>query len=352
MEYYVILSFLFLFSISERWQNSLQRKYLFFFSFLVLFCFSAFRFDIGMDYSAYRELYMDSIKPNEEIKETGFRYLFYFFRSLSVPFSCIIFLLSLFTLRYAFKFIKTDSPFVFFSILIFFSVGQFYFNTFNAMRQTLAVYILLGSGLTFIEKRNFCAYLLAILALSFFFHLSTIVLLPLYFFVHKRMNLFFRLLVLVALLSSSSLLVLLIYNSPYAMYLTFEQYSAEVALSVYLLFFVALLIAVAEYFVRADAESLREKILFNLNYLSIASIVLVILFENTPLVLFFTRISYFFSPVQIVLLPLIVNRLFSKKSRPIMIGVLSAFYVLLCYVSLHSNGISNKLIPYKTIFFN
>lgn len=348
MIYFIILSILFLFSISERCQNSSQRKYLFFFSFFLLFFLSAFRFDIGMDYSAYRGLYMDSIRPNEEIKEAGFRYIYYFLRNQSIPFSCVIFLFSFFTLKYAFKFIKEYSPFLFFSVLIFFCVGQFYFNSFNAMRQVLAAYIIFAKLVPFMEERKFWPYLLCVVALGFCLHMSVIVLLPLYFFVCRRMSLFFRLIVLAVFVSSSSILVLLIYNSPYAMYLTFEHYSSDVALSVYLLFLVALIIAFAEYLIKT--ESKREKILFNLNYYAILSIVLVILFENTPLVLFFTRISYFFTPVQIVLLPLVVNRLFSNRSKIVVVNILSVFYVLLCYISLHSNGVANKLIPYRTIF--
>lgn len=348
MIYNVILFFLFLCSISEAYLKGYQRKYVFFFFFLVLLCLSAFRFDIGMDYLAYNELYLDSVFLNEEIKETGFRYLFYFLRNFSLPFPCIIALFSFFTLKYAFAFFEKNSPFLLFSLLIFFSVGQFYFNSLNAMRQVLAVYIILSQLIPFMEERKFVPYLLGIIMLSFCLHLSVIVLLPLYFFICKRMSLLLRLIVLVTLLSSSSLLILLIYNSPYAMYLTFEHYSSDVAFSVYLLFFVALIIAFAEYLIKT--ESKREKILFNLNYYSILSIVLVILFENTPLVLFFTRISYFFTPVQIVLLPLVVNHLFSKRSKIVVVNILSAFYVLLCYISLHFNGVANKLIPYKTIF--
>ncbi|WP_300201906.1 EpsG family protein [Bacteroides sp.] len=350
MIYYLILSVLFFFSIVDFFSGKYEKEfhYCFYAFFLLLLVVSGLRYGIGMDYFAYNGLYQDSFELNDEIKETGFRYLFYFFKNISVPFACMIFLFSYITMKYAFCFIRKYSPFVFLSVLIFYSVGQFYFNTFNVIRQTLVAYVFLGVLVGWLEERNFKKYLLGVIFMSFCFHMSAIILLPLYFFVYKRINNYIRLLIIILLYFSSSLLIFLIYNSPYSMYLTFEHNSAEVALTMYLVFIIAVIIAVFESFY--SVKTVREKILFNLNYISIVIIMLVILFENTPLVLFFSRISYFFTPVQIVLIPIIINHFFQHKSKLIIISLLSILYTGLCIMSIHSNGVSNRLLPYQTIF--
>ena len=350
MIYYIILSILFLFSVTEMFLGKYKKElcYCYYALFVLLFCVSGFRYGIGMDYFAYNGLYLDSIKLNDDIIEIGFRYFFSFIRNMSIPFACAIFLFSFITIKCAFKFIRIYSPFVFLSVLIFFSVGQFYLNTFNVIRQTLVAYVFLGVLMHLLEQRHFKMYSFGVIILSICFHMSAIVLLPLYFFVHKRIKLFIRLLIVVLFYFSSSLLIFLIYNSPYSMYLTFEHNSAEVALTMYLVFVISIVIAVFEFFY--SAETVREKILFNLNYISIVIIMLVILFENTPLVLFFSRISYFFTPVQIVLIPIVINRFFQHKSKMIMIGLLSILYTGLCIMSIYSNGVSNRLLPYQTIF--
>ncbi|MFT0230104.1 EpsG family protein [Bacteroides thetaiotaomicron] len=123
MSYYLVILF-FLASCSILGMFKIDKKLeysLLFISFLALFLFSGLRYDVGMDYSSYEQLYKDSLfQLNPEIKELGWAYLFYWCRNIGISFSIIILLISFFTIYCVFVFIRRYSPYPFLSILIFF----------------------------------------------------------------------------------------------------------------------------------------------------------------------------------------------------------------------------------------
>ena len=83
--------------ISFLQKHQKQQKLLFFVSFLLLWLFSGLRYNIGMDYPAYKELYENSLsKLNPDIKELGWAYLFYWFRNIECPFEFVILTISFF----------------------------------------------------------------------------------------------------------------------------------------------------------------------------------------------------------------------------------------------------------------
>lgn len=349
LPYLVILFFLISFSLLGMFKlnNKLEYK-LSFISFLILFLFSGLRYGVGMDYESYFNLYESSLELNEEIQEIGFRYLFYFLRQISFPFECVILFFSYVTIKLVFLFVRKNSPFFLFSILIFFSVGQFYFNTFNAIRQTLALYLFLGVGLNLIVEKKALLYVCCIVFVSFCVHLSALFLLPLYVLVRRRIFWGYRIIFLFIISSATGFLVFLVQNSPYSVYLNIERNATEVSLSVYLLLIIAIVLAICEYFLMKETK--REIVLFGINYISIVTLLLVFVFSNTPLVIVFLRLTYFFTPIQLVLIPIVVNRFFSDRSKLIVVLLLSSFYGFLCFTSIKSNGDSYKLVPYKTIF--
>lgn len=92
MSYYLVILF-FLASCSILGMFKIDKKLeysLLFISFLALFLFSGLRYDVGMDYSSYEQLYKDSLfQLNPEIKELGWAYLFYWCRNIGISFSII-----------------------------------------------------------------------------------------------------------------------------------------------------------------------------------------------------------------------------------------------------------------------
>ena len=101
MSYYLVILF-FLASCSILGMFKIDKKLeysLLFISFLALFLFSGLRYDVGMDYSSYEQLYKDSLfQLNPEIKELGWAYLFYWCRNIGISFSIIILLISFFNI--------------------------------------------------------------------------------------------------------------------------------------------------------------------------------------------------------------------------------------------------------------
>lgn len=349
LPYILILFVLALFSFGEMFKSSKEQKcFCFFVSFLLLSLFSGLRYDVGMDYSSYEELYHNSLnKLNPEIKELGWRYFFYWFRNMGVPFSVIIFLISLSTLSAAFLFIKKYSPYPFLSILIFYCFAQYYTYTFNVMRQCLATYIFLAS-LEYIQNRCFWKYLILIGLTSFFIHTSAIILLPLYFLLHRSYSLFLKIFLISIVLICAKFLIFVIASSEtYRIYLIFEKYAAEVSITSYLLILISSFLLIWEAFLKQ--KSVQDNILLNISYISLVSFLIVCFFAGTPLIIVFMRIAFYFTPVLIVLLPLFLKRFFSIKSRYVIIPIVAMLYMSIFCYTLFTGGEKNKLVPYKTI---
>ncbi len=350
LPYLVILFFLASFSFLEMFKLDKQQKCcLFSFSFLILLLFSGLRYDVGMDYSAYEDIYQESSgKLNLEIKEIGWRYFFYWFQDIGLPFSVVIFLISLFTLSAAFAFIKKYSPYPFLSILIFFCFAQYYTYTFNVMRQCLAGYIFLSS-LEYIQRRCLAKYIIVVGFAAFFIHTSAIILFPLYFLLHRSYSLYLKVgLIIVVLFFAKFLIILIASSETYRIYLAFEQYAAEVSVTSYLLIAISSFFLIMEVFVKNKTS--QDNMLLNISYLSLLFFLVVCFFSGTPLVLVFLRLAYYFTPVLIVLLPLFVKRFFSVKTRYIVVSVIAMIYMSIFCYTLIIGGEKSKLIPYKTIF--
>ncbi|MEG2341033.1 MAG: EpsG family protein [Odoribacter sp.] len=346
----IILIFLLALSLAGIFKIDKKLEYLFWVvSFLVLFLFSGLRYDVGMDFSGYEELYNDSLySVNSEINELGWAYLFYGCRNIGLPFSMVILVISFFTIYSAFVFIKRYSPYPFLSILIFFCFAQYYTYTFNAIRQCLVGYIFLLS-LKYIEERNMIKYFVSIGLTFFFIHTSAVILLPLYFFIHRFYPLYIKLGLIAVFLLGARFFIILIASSPtYKIYLTLEQYAEEIKITSYLLIFIAFILLVLDSYIKDRTP--QKNILFNISYLFLLCLTIACFFAGTPLVIVFMRLAFYFTPVLMVLLPWIVQRLFKGRSRYVIIFLISIIYaVLFCYTTT-TGGEKNKLLPYKTIF--
>lgn len=348
--YILLLFFLFSFSILDLFKvDDKLRIGIWYISFLSLFLFSGLRYDIGMDYSSYRELYYDSLSGlNSEIKEFGWAFLFYFFRNMGCPFWVVILSVSFISIFCVFKFIHRYSPYPFLSILIFFCFTQYYTYSFNVMRQCLAAYVFLVS-LRNIEERKFWTFTLTILFLVVFVHASSIILYPLYFVLHKRYAWWIKvILLLVAVFCSKFVIYLFLHSETYKIYLFFDNFSSEVSITTYILLLIGILFFMLEIWIKKWSS--REILLLNLSFCFSVFLLITFVFENTPLIIIFERIAYYFTPVLIVLIPILINRFFAKRSVYLLLPVISIMYALLFCYTLNSGGVKNKLLPYKSIF--
>lgn len=326
---------------------SKQQKLLFFVSFLLLWLFSGLRYNIGMDYPAYKELYENSLsKLNPDIKELGWAYLFYWFRNIECPFEFVILTISFFTVYYVFLFIKRYSPYPFMSILIFFCFTQYYTYTFNVMRQCLACYIFFVS-LKHIEERNILKYAVNIGIIAFCVHLTAIILLPLYFVLHKSYPTLVKVGIAVLSILAVKFLILIIASSEtYRIYLAFEQYAQDITITTYILIFISSLFLIIEKYIKKNRV---DNILLNISFIALLCFLVAYFFTGTPLVIVFLRFAYYFTPVLIVLLPLLVKKTFSIKSQSLILFFIGVSYISIFCYTLSAGGEKNKLLPYKTV---
>ena len=263
-----------------------------------------------------------------------------------LPYSFFVFVMSVSTVYFACKYIKQYSSLLFLSLLIFISVGQFYFNTFNAIRQSIVIFLFLAN-LNLIKQQNFMKYLLLIMFCFFCFHKTALILLPMYFILNRKYNLKTKLILLVAVLLNSKIFLVLIQNSPYAVYLKMEDFASGVSLNTYFIGIISIACLILEH---VDTRTTGiDPILFNLNYLSLLLVLLCIQFSGTPLIMVFNRISYYFSPIMIVLIPMLIN--LSKVNKKILLCCFSIIFLFLGLFSICLNGVTNHIVPYKTILF-
>ena len=349
MPYLSILFVLAFYSLLNAFQlNKKSERFLFIVSFLILFLFSAFRYDVGMDYLSYQEWFTDSSDGlNPKISEIGFELFFYALNKLGISYAVAVFLLSFLTITLAFCYIKKYSPYVAFSLLIFYCLGQFYFNTFNTMRQVVVIYAFYLL-LDYVIKKCFLKYVFSILLLSICFHLTALILLPLYFFLRNKYSAWIKLLTITVISFSLLGIIKLIEISPYAVYLNFEQFSKEMSPTMYMLLLISAILFFIDLFLKNESKS--EVMLFNINSLLLSVLILSILVSGTPLIIVMGRISYYFSPVILVLIPIVISKMKIKSNKCIFIICIGILFSALCVTSIWQNGKENNLIPYMTIF--
>lgn len=348
--YYILCVFLLLSALLEVGINNKLIKYrIFLYLAFVLICFSALRYDVGNDYRSYFSIFEGINKVNEN----GFHIILNSFRLLSkeIGFYIFITLLSLITIGSAIKFIERYSKYPLLSLFIFFCFGQYLLLTFNLLRQAVVIYVFLGFFINFAINRNWVKYCIGICLLSFFFHSTALILLPFYFFT-REIKIKIRLLIIVAFIFSQSIFTYLIENSPYAIYALMDSYSADVTILQYFLLVVSGLFFVNFIFAHRRGEYFSRTTTFfeNLNFVTLLFCISMVMFANTPLMQVASRLSFYTTPIYIVLIPNYIYKLKIASNRNIFrYGVIIMYFVIF-FVAINTNGEEQHTVPYKTIF--
>lgn len=346
--YLIILLFLFLcFSIELFiYGHKLLKTYLFFISFLILLTLSGIRYDVGVDYLSYKNIYIDS-RELYGLKEGGFILITELFHWLEIPFDFFCFCFSFLTLFLAYKFILKNSPSPFFSILIYYALGNLYFSSFNAIRQSLAIMIFINI-IPFILQKKIFKFILLVILTAYFVHASALLLLPIYFFLRRTWRVKSQLLILAIVCGFSFIIIPIIELSPYAIYLKFESFSGGVPPTNYLLGLISLITIC--YALKHDMWYEKHKAFINMNFVSFLLILLLFIFENTPLIMPINRVLGYFTMIYIIILPLLYNELKLISNRYILLVLTACCFSLLSFWALEQNGKRNNMVPYKTIF--
>ena len=178
--YFIFIIFvLFLSFIAYKVDNPKHKKFIIACVFLLLFSFSAFRYNVGADYRFYvRDFYL--IKGGYTSR---FEILFLFINKFIIfmfdnP-DWVFIISSFITFFLIFKSINNESSKFFISIIILFA-SRFYLYSFTQVRQYIAIAIFLYS-LKYIINGNWKKYFFLI-AIAFGFHKSALIYFFIYFF--------------------------------------------------------------------------------------------------------------------------------------------------------------------------
>jgi hypothetical protein len=145
------------------------------------------RYDVGVDYLLYKDVYMNSMYKNADFIAGIGKYV-----TFDPAFSAIVYFFTRFRLHFCFLFIAIaflQSFFLFkfcqqykFTagwLLFYFITSATFFDSLNGMRQMTAFFMFLNT-LKFIQERKLAQYTISIIIISLF-HVTVLLMLPFYF---------------------------------------------------------------------------------------------------------------------------------------------------------------------------
>ena len=269
--------------------------------FLLLLIFvGAFRYDVGRDYMSYVDIF-EGVKGSRagigaQLLNTGCK-------AVGGTSQLMFFIVAVLTLSLFYKAMKMYSSEIMLSLFIFLCFGQMYLNTFNTIRQCFAAAVFMYS-IQFIVKRKWKQYFLLIL-LACTFHVSAIVLIPLYWVLNKTwswktvlaMGAFF------VLLPRLNLLQILTRADEYRIYEILNQIDTSFIDYLYLLISILIIL----YRKRLFCKSPYRTVFLNINYVFCFLTLAIILNGGSPEALLFLRLRYYFVFFYAIILQLIIS---------------------------------------------
>lgn len=348
--YILVFSYLLFCSIICPYIKKKNNSYiLYLLGILFLILVSGLRFNVGMDYPSY---YL-GFKGQSDFNESGFNFLRDFFLlvfSSNSPYY-FFFFISLITLLSASRFICNYSKIPILSLFIFFCFGQYFLATLNLIRQEIVIYIFWGFLVRFILKKEVIAYMAIICVLSCLFHNTALFLIILYFFTRK-ISLKFKLIFFIAFILSQTIIIGLIENSSYAIYLKMTDFTAKITILQCFVFCLALYFFY--YFEKKQVRNRNKFEIFieNINYLNVLFGCSMLMFNDTPIMQVCSRLSYYTVPLYILLIPNYISNIHNDYNRTIGYYLTISTYSVIFLFALFFNGKDQHYVPYHSIFDN
>ena len=164
----ILLSSTFFVYLSEKGRKNIDRLFLLGIAFLFVFVPSAIRYDIGVDYMAYKDIYENSMRLSTYLKEPGFYFINWFLSKLGAHFQWLFATIALIFTAVAFKAYPRKHA----SLLHFLFFSSLWYFSFNGMRQAVALAWCLLALVCFIENRY--SYFFTFSFIGATFHLSAL----------------------------------------------------------------------------------------------------------------------------------------------------------------------------------
>lgn len=305
---------------------------------------AALRYNVGMDYLSYDEIFNSIKYGNGNDIEPGFYALCRFVNLIGGTSQLMFLVCSIFTLLIYYKAFRFLSNNIVLTLSVFILFGQMYLNTFNAIRQCVAIAIFCYS-IKFIIEKKCLKYLFCIIVASLF-HMTALLLIPLYWILTKKWNFIVKIFILlVSIYFLPNFILLLISNSSYASYLTFEKFSTDASFINYLYIVVGAVIMIFEKKLLLNFQ--HRNILFNINFISLILSVLFIVFSGTPMTMVVVRLNYYFIIFYAVMVARILSDIKKTEIKLICeLGIYVIFSILFIRTTL-IYGVDYNLLPYE-----
>lgn len=322
---------------------------------ITLILFSSFRYDVGVDYLMYYELVsnysneyttdLDHIYNFELAHGSIINSLFFIFKNRFIVFCIYIFLIAAFTITCFVVFINQFSDDRYLSLFIFMALPIFYLSSFNAVRMFSAVSLFCVS-LKYIKQKNFIKYaFVCMICISL--HKVSIIIFPLYFFLNRIITVPQYLFILFAVTLFPFYDTILNYLCTYSglpLFYFLESENSINYLSVIFFLFSFILIMLF----KIKSINITKYNLF-LNLLLISQILIILSFHLPIRNDYIFRLTGFFSPAIIILIPAII---YNTRIKQLFFVRKIVIFCCVCYFTytIIIGGTSNNLVPYDTIF--
>lgn len=317
---------------------------------ICLIVYSGFRYQVGTDYDGYAGMF-DLIKLYGRYYniEWGYYGLVRLCHAINGTAQLVFLLFSVITVYFVYRYIEYFSKDAELSWFLFVCIGPYYLNTFNGMRQWLAIAVFAYS-LRYVQEKKGWHYML-LNCITSLFHFSSLLLLPLYFvlrtnrFNMKKTLLCYAGLQLLNILGVVRLLADLLHASSYlqgdAMLELDQTYYIFFAMSVVCWIFSNLRLRDSMTSILSQpANTIFESI----NLLSCLTVFLAITSTGISNMVF-TRFNQYFFIGYLILVPQLLSNF--KKSRTLLtIGV----YLLSLLYYLMITSTASDLTPYRMNF--
>lgn len=313
--------------------------------FIILGLFSGFRYNVGIDYASYLDVYQYIIEGYNVTNEPFFQYFIKAIDYLGFNAQFFFLISALFTQYFVYQSIKHLSKEFVLSTLIYVCIVSFYLFTFNVVRQWLGVSVFLYS-LNFVVAKDYKRYFIYNLLAALFFHISLLFFLPLPFFLTKNLSKKTRFILVLVTIFCASSINYLISKTFYSNYILNESYSFESKIDYKIYLFLVLAIIIEGFRTKINRDNL-SLLLLNCNFFS-ALIIIVLLFQDSSaLILTIKRLHNYFLATYILLIPLIFSQFIGSKLKGPAIILASLVLCMLFILTVYFNGDVLKITPYQ-----
>lgn len=320
--------------------------------FWILFIVSALRFDIGNDYGSYTATAHEAHVGGYVVTEIGFNTLVRILYGLAggEVYELVFAVFAFFTLIIFLKAFLAQSECFSQTFFLFMTLGL-YFQTFNTIRYYLALSVALYSMRSVLE-RDWIRFVFWILAASLF-HRSVLLVLPAYWIASlewERWHIIAGAVLCAACSAARGILL-------HAALLLYPSYKDTVYLegggSLASVLRILAVLALYAWLLRYRGEGLKKEPCYRklrfYAHLNLMALAAGTFFTFLPVV---TRIVYYFSVSQLLMIPLIIRQIREERLRKRAI-ILTASFCAGCFVlfllQAHQDGVG--LLPYKSWLF-